>query len=241
MNFVTYINLNQELKTIPLAVNGSLYSTFEIDEDYLVTAVYLNDIRQFVSNIQSSMIQIAVINEPVFDGNLINKKDYNIKGTNFSFDVADSKPLNELQKEIQKVDIVESHKTLSVEVINFPLQNGGGGGGNSEPQRDNEYLYFKEYLKEQFPNNVFVIKPYRNNFSGNLEFGYSMISYVKHSYSINDVWYYPNINGNGGHRPMVGFYSIANKFFSIEDICVTGYVAVSQTEIFPRPPVYQSK
>lgn len=101
MDFITYINNNQELKTALLNYNSGSYSTKEIDEDYLVTGVFINDIRQFVSNLQTDPIQIAVINEETFDGSFIQAKDYCTKGTSFSIFSRDTRDLKGSSEPLQ--------------------------------------------------------------------------------------------------------------------------------------------
>lgn len=84
MNFITYINTNGLLKTVPFSPTVDGYITdYAINEQYLVTSVFFNGIKQKIKC--SSLVQLAVINDNNFSDSILQENHYNNEGTRFEF------------------------------------------------------------------------------------------------------------------------------------------------------------
>lgn len=85
MNFITYINLNGVLKTAPVSMfdEGWYKTDNRIDEQYLVTSVFIEGLKRKIGG--SNDIQLAVINDNNFSGDILSETSYNNASTNFEF------------------------------------------------------------------------------------------------------------------------------------------------------------
>jgi hypothetical protein len=87
MNFITYINQQGVFKTVEctaVGADGLLKTVSAINENFLVTAVFVNSVkRKVVEGSGVSPVQCAVINDDNFDGNLLDQNHYNVEGTKF--------------------------------------------------------------------------------------------------------------------------------------------------------------
>jgi hypothetical protein len=87
MNFITYINQQGVFKTVEctaVGADGLVKTVSTINENYLVTAVFVNSVkRKVIEGSGVSPVQCAVINDDNFDGNLLDQNHYNVEGTKF--------------------------------------------------------------------------------------------------------------------------------------------------------------
>jgi hypothetical protein len=87
MNFITYINKQGVFKTAECAydpLRNSIATISPINENYLVTSVYVDSKKRKVSDVYGvSAVQLAVINDDNFDGNLLDENHYSLEGTRF--------------------------------------------------------------------------------------------------------------------------------------------------------------
>lgn len=84
MNFITYINKAGTYKTAMVMYDvdtKKVITTNPINEGYIVLAVFINSIRVNVE--LNDCIQLSIINDFNFDGNLLDDYHYNVEGTKF--------------------------------------------------------------------------------------------------------------------------------------------------------------
>lgn len=79
MNFITYINQVGTMKTALISGENPNFQTDKfIDEPYLVTGVFIDSVKQLVE--AENPMQMAVINDNFFDGDVIGLNEYNQAG-----------------------------------------------------------------------------------------------------------------------------------------------------------------
>lgn len=85
MDFISYINKLGSFKTAVVnydSVAGTIQTQNAINEDYLVTSVFVEGVKRLVDI--DNAVQLAVINDNNFDGNILDLNHYNVEGTYFS-------------------------------------------------------------------------------------------------------------------------------------------------------------
>jgi hypothetical protein len=91
MDFITYINKQGVFKTAECVYDSLGSSVMTIDpikENYLVTSIFVDSKKRKVKRTSRiSAVQLAVINDDNFDGNLLDENHYSIEGTRFFVDV----------------------------------------------------------------------------------------------------------------------------------------------------------
>jgi hypothetical protein len=87
MDFITYINKQGVFKTVECeydSADNSIITIDPINENYLVTSIFVDSKKRKVKNaFRISSVQLAVINDDNFDGNLLDENHYSIEGTRF--------------------------------------------------------------------------------------------------------------------------------------------------------------
>jgi hypothetical protein len=120
MDFITYINKQGVFKTAECEYDSGDSSIMTIDpikENYLVTSIFVDSKKRKVKDFRISAVQLAVINDDNFDGNLLDENHYSIEGTYFHNQllpldsVGSSAPLSVLKHDVDVKSVPRNRYT----------------------------------------------------------------------------------------------------------------------------------